>query len=574
MATTSTTTTTSSTTGSLSSLGLGSGVLTSDVLDKLRAADESGLVTPIDNKLTANATKQTDLASILSLANALKSSTNVLSDENNYLKRTTTVSNDAVSVTAIGGAAIENFTLHVNTLAKQDIYQSTSFSSQTSSFTSASDTLNLKIGTSNYTLDITSTTTLSDLKDMINDRAGGKVTASILNVGGTNPYKLVIKSTSTGANNAITLSSIGTGTALTDLGLNTVANHLQTATDASFVYNGVTINRSSNTVSDLVSGLSLTLNKEQTDATTNTTVAITQDWTNITTNLKSLVSGYNDLMTKLKSATTYDTTAKTAGTFQGVSQVNSLSSAIRKEVLSVDSKGRGLSDYGLSMDSKGVLSFNSATFDAKVAANPADIKDYFQGSTTYSSTSYNGSAVAAGALSIGSSAFSINGKAITLTTGASSTTADNLAAIKTAINNAGLSGITASIGTNNNIVLKGTAGADIVIKGDTTALASLGLAANNVYSSPTIKDGIFSTFNSIMNGYVNTTDGTLTQYNTSLTTLKTALTTSRATAVSRLDTKYNAMATKFAAYDSMISKLNNEFSSLSTIIKQSMTSKS
>ncbi|WP_228448603.1 flagellar filament capping protein FliD [Sulfurospirillum diekertiae] len=409
---------------------------------------------------------------------------------------------------------------------------------------------------------------------MINDRAGGKVTASILNVGGTNPYKLVIKSTSTGANNAITLSSIGTGTALTDLGLNTVANHLQTATDASFVYNGVTINRSSNTVSDLVSGLSLTLNKEQTDATTNTTVAITQDWTNITTNLKSLVSGYNDLMTKLKSATTYDTTAKTAGTFQGVSQVNSLSSAIRKEVLSVDSKGRGLSDYGLSMDSKGVLSFNSATFDAKVAANPADIKDYFQGSTTYSSTSYNGSAVAAGALSIGSSAFSINGKAITLTTGASSTTADNLAAIKTAINNAGLSGITASIGTNNNIVLKGTAGADIVIKGDTTALASLGLAANNVYSSPTIKDGIFSTFNSIMNGYVNTTDGTLTQYNTSLTTLKTALTTSRATAVSRLDTKYNAMATKFAAYDSMISKLNNEFSSLSTIIKQSMTSKS
>lgn len=573
MATTSATTTTSSTTGSLSSLGLGSGVLTSDVLDKLRAADESGLVKPIDTKLTANTTKQTDLASILSLANTLKSSTNTLSDENNYLKRTTTVSNDAISVTASGGASVENFTMHVNTLAKQDIYQSTNFSSQTSSFTSANDTLNLKIGTNNYSLDVTSSTSLSDLKNMINDKAGGKVTASILNVGGTNPYRLVIKSASTGANNAITLSSTGTGTAITDLGLGTTANHLQTATDASFVYNGITINRSSNTVTDLISGLSLTLNKEQTDAATNTTVAVTQDWTNITTNLKSLVSGYNDLMTKLKSTTTYDTTAKTAGTFQGVTQVSSLSSAIRKEVLSVDSQGRGLSAYGISMDSTGVLSFDSTAFNAKVAANPADVKDYFQGSTTYSATSYKGSAVTAGALSIGSNAFSINGKAITLSTGASATTADNLAAIKTAINNAGLSGITASIGSNNNIVLKGVAGADIVITGDTAALSSLGLQSNNVYSSPIVKDGIFTTFNSIMNGYVNTTDGTLTQYNTSLTTLKTALTTSRATAVSRLDTKYNAMATKFAAYDSMISKLTNQFSSLSTIIKQSTTSK-
>jgi flagellar hook-associated protein 2 len=77
----------------------------------------------------------------------------------------------------------------------------------------------------------------------------------------------------------------------------------------------------------------------------------------------------------------------------------------------------------------------------------------------------------------------------------------------------------------------------------------------------------------MMAGYVNTTDGTLVQYNKSLTTEKTALTKSRATAVSRLDTKYDAMATKFAAYESIISKLNTEFSSLSSMIKQSYVSK-
>ncbi|WP_041957404.1 flagellar filament capping protein FliD [Sulfurospirillum arsenophilum] len=555
-------------TSSLSSLGLGSdGALSYDTIDKLRAVDEKAILNPIDAKITTNTTKTTDLATLTSLANTLKSSTSALSTENNYLQRTTTVSNDAVSVTTKAGTTVDNFTLHVDKLAQQDIYQSTSFASKTSTFTSASDTLTLAIGTNTYAINVTSATTLTELQSMINEKAGGKVTASILNVGGTNPYKLVIKSNSTGADNAITLSA--TGTALTDLGLDQSANHLKTARDASLIYNGVTVSRSSNTIDDLVVGTSIVLNKEQTDASTNTTVSITQDWSNISTNLKSLVTSYNDLMTKLKTATAFDTTAKTAGTFQGITQINTLSADIRKQVLGVDSEGRGLSDYGVSMNTEGKLEFNATTFNAKVAADPADVKDYFLGSTTYSTTSYKGASVAAGGLSIGASAFSINGKAITFTTLSTATIDDNLAAIKTAINNAGITGIEASLGTNNNIVINGAKGADIVITGDSTALSSLGLQTANIYSSPTTKEGLFTKFNSMLTGYVNTTDGTLTQYNKSLATEKTTLTKTRATAVTRLDTKYEAMATKFAAYDSIISKLTNQFSSLSSMIKQS-----
>lgn len=558
-------------TSSLSSLGLGSsGTLSYDTIDKLRAVDESAVLTPIDKKVTANTTKQTDLTSLTSLANALKSSTNALSQENNYLQRTTTVSNDAVTVTTKSGTAVDNFTLHVTTLASQDIYQSKGVTSQTSTFTSANDTLSLSIGTNTYNIDVTATTTLTDLKNMINDKANGKITASILNVGGATPYKLVIKSNAMGEDNAITLSS--TGTARADLGLDLNDNHIKKAANASFVYNGVTVSRATNTIDDLVVGTSITLNKTQ-DTSTNTTVAITQDWTNITTNLKSLVTSYNDLMAKLKTATAFDTTTKTAGTFQGVTQINALSNNIRKQILGVDSEGRGLSDYGISINTEGKLEFNATTFNAKVAANPADVKDYFQGSTTYSTTSYKGSAVSAGELTIGAGALSINGKAITFTTTPTSTIDDNLAALKTAINNAGLTGISASVGSNNNIVLQGLTGADIVITGEATALTSLGMQASSVYSSPLTKDGIFTTFNTMLNSYVNTTDGTLTQFSKNLTAEKTALTKSRATAVSRLDAKYEAMATKFAAYDSIISKLNNQFSSLSSIIKQSYVSK-
>ena len=559
-------------TSSLSSLGLGSnGVLSYDTIDKLRAVDEKAQLDPIDAKLTANTTKQTDLTALMSLANTLKSTTSALSEEVNYLQRTTTVSNDAISVATKAGTTVENFTMHVDTLASQDIYQSKNFASQTSTITSANDTLSLTLGSNTYALDITASTTLTELKDMINEKAGGKITASILNVGGTNPYRLVLKSSATGADNAITLSS--TGTALADLGLDQSANHLKTAADASFTFNGVTVKRSSNTIDDLLVGTTITLNKIQTDPTVNTTVTVTQDWSNITSNLKKLVTSYNDLMSKLKTETAYDTTAKTAGTFQGVTQINTLSAEIRKQVLGVDDTGRGLNNYGVNVNTDGTLVFDETAFNAKVVANPADVQDYFVGSTSYSTTSYKGSSIAAGGLSIGASDFSINGKAITFTTLSTATVDENLTAIKTAINTAGITGVSASIGDNNNIVLKGISGADIVITGDSTALSSLGLTVSNIYSSPTTKEGVFTKFNNMLNGYVNTTDGTLVQYSKSLVTQKTALTNTRATTVSHLDSKYDAMASKFAAYDSMISRLNNQFSSLSSMIKQSYVSK-
>lgn len=115
-------TSTSSSTSSLRSLGLGSsGVLSYDVIDQLRAADESAELTPIDTKTTTNTTKQTNLSTITSLASTLKSSVSSLADDTSYLQRTTSVSNSAVSVTADAGTNLQDFTLHVDTLACQSV---------------------------------------------------------------------------------------------------------------------------------------------------------------------------------------------------------------------------------------------------------------------------------------------------------------------------------------------------------------------------------------------------------------------------------------------------------------------
>lgn len=690
-------------TSALSSLGLGSsGVLSYDTIDSLRKVDESAILTPIDNKLTTNASKTSDLTVLSTLTTSLESITKSLSDELSYLKRSTTVSNAAVSVTTASGAMIQDFSIHVNALAQKDIYQSNSFTSETSTFSSststtagtvvapsatttngsasvtessavtfnsanmsygdtltiggltltatgtitqaeaiaafanlssgatsgntvnngawsgtlsdfnsgaasgstltftsttantdvtdlaisatqeiggtpitvpASYTLSMAIGGKTYNLDMTSNTTLTQLKDMINDAAGSKVTASILNVGGTNPYKLVIKSNDLGESNAISFSSTSVS-ALKNLGLDSTsitANHLQTASDASFTYNGVTISRSTNTISDLINGTTITLNEKQADGI-NTKVSVTQDLSNLKDNLTSLVSKYNELVTSLKTSTKYDSETKVAGTFQSTSQIKNLSTALSKQILSIDEDGRSIVDYGISFDDTGVLKFDATVFNAKVTSNPTDVEDFFRGSTTISATSYTSSAVSSSALSFASGDMSINGIEILFST-TGTDVATNALALKNAINAAGLTGIEATIDSNNNIQLSSSVGYDIVITGDDAKLSSVGFTATSTTSESTTTAGFFTKFDDLLKSYASGTSSIFGLFNTQLTTEKTALTKQRTSSVKKLDDKYAAMATKFAAYDSIISKLTTQFETLSQQIKASYASK-
>lgn len=546
-------------TGSLSSLGLGSdGALSYDTIDKLRAVDEAAQLDPIDAKLETNTTKQTDISTITTLASTLKASTSALADETSYLQRSTSVSNDAVSVTVDAGTNVQDFTINVEQLAQKDVYQSKSYTTQTSTFASGNDTISIDFDGKSYEFSVTSGTTLSDLADMINDKMDGKVTASILNTGGTDPYRLILKSDDTGAENAITVQS---GTAADALGL----TNIQTAQDAEFTFNGVSVTRSSNTIDDLIVGVTLTLNEEQ-ESTKSTKVSITQDWSDVKEQLNSLVTSYNNLMSNLTSATTYDSEAETAGVFQGVSELTSLSASLRKELFGMDEEGRDLEDYGITLNASGLLEFDETVFNKKVAADPEDIKDYFSGSTTYETTSFTGTNVSAGALNVTYGDLTINDTGVRFSTTAGATAEENALALQKAINAAGISGVTASVDTNNAIVLKSTTGEDIAIKGSTTALASLGLKETTVHGKSTTNVGIFSSVNDLLKTYTEATTGVLSIYTASLTTEKTSLTEQRAKLVTNLDTKYDVMAKKFAAYDTLIGKLTSSFQSLSYLI--------
>jgi len=359
---------------SLSSLGLGSqGALSYKVIDQLRAADDKIIIAPIDNKIATNKTQTNDLSALTTLTASLKAETSTLSDETSYLSRTATSSNTGVGISVEAGTQIQDFSFNVTTLAKRDIYQSKSFANTTDTFTASNDTININIDGKDYTIAVTSQTKLSDLQSNIYDATNGKVTASLLNVGGTTPYKLILKSTDTGTNNKMTITSTGGGTAVSDLGIvddsanTTPVSHIQSATDLSATFNNVQITRSSNTISDLITGATITAN----------------DVVNSNISIKSsFVSKYNDLMNNLVESTKYDSQTKASGTFQGTSEIKNLKSDISKNVFSLDAKGRSLEDYGITLNSAGLLQYDSSVFDSKMQTNSADVENFFRGDTT------------------------------------------------------------------------------------------------------------------------------------------------------------------------------------------------
>ena len=435
----------------LSSLGLGSqGALSYKVIDQLRAADNKIIIAPIDNKISKNTIKTNDLSTLTTLTASLKAETSTLSSEMSYLKRTATSSNSGVSVSVKDGTEIQDFSFNVTTLAKRDIIESKAFAKQTDTFASANDTINFNIDGKDYTANVLSTDSINTFKNKIFDATNGKITASLLNVGGVNPYKLVLKSTDTGANNAITVTSTGITNGTTNLAL----TNLQPAGDLHATFNGVQITRTTNTVSDLVTGATITANDN-----VNSNISITQDTSAISGSISSFVTRYNSLMSNLNESTKYDVKTKVAGAFQGTSEVKSLKSGISRYLLSIDSSGRSLSDYGVSLNNAGTLEFNKTTFDSKMNSNSSDVENFFRG---------NGTA-----------------------------------------------------------------------------------------------NGFFTNYNSMLSNYIDTNHGILTRYNTELSDEKKTLEKSKITSTTRLDTKYAAMAKKFSAYDSIISKLNASFQSLS-----------
>ncbi|EAK0441426.1 flagellar filament capping protein FliD [Campylobacter lari] len=206
--------------GSLGSLGIGSGVLTSDTLNKLKEAEMNAHLKLYNTQLETNTSRQKDLAELEAKLLAFQTAVNSLGDTSQFNKKkvSPSVSGDSAAASLVVGSLsnLSNMKVIVDQLAQKDVYQSNGFKDKTSTVMGSLGIEGDENGKASFTItqdgkdykiEIDKSTTVAQLAEKINSATGGKIEAKLVNTGDRdNPYRLVVQSTETGTKNNISFS--------------------------------------------------------------------------------------------------------------------------------------------------------------------------------------------------------------------------------------------------------------------------------------------------------------------------------------------------------------------------------
>lgn len=364
---------------SISSLGVGSSILTQDVLDQLRAADEAGQVTPITLSIANENDKKNALEVIDASMKNLIDSINEIKTNSLFDERSTDVSGSAVSITADANSDIQDFTLSVNVLATKQIEESGQFSSEDELVGDGPGNINLNIDGEDFLIPYDATTTLKELKASINEIAGDKVDATIVNLN-TGDSRLFISSANTGATQNITMSDLSgnlkNANGTPDTRLTSGMAVIQPAVDAELTFNGQAITRSSNSFDDLITGLDIDLKELGTSV-----VSVNQNRDNIMSKFDSFISHYNSAITELGKMTKASAENGQAGIFSGESTIKNMKRTIEGMLASIGGGVGSIINYGFDVDKDGKLTLDKTVMNDMIDDNAANVEAFFSGGT-------------------------------------------------------------------------------------------------------------------------------------------------------------------------------------------------
>ena len=383
--------------------GLGSSLDVNGIVSQLMAIEQQP-VKKLDTKEVSYQAKLSAYGTLKSGLSTLQDATTSLNNTAKFQTYKATPSDSSVfSASANSTAIAGKYTLDVTKLAKEqrlaalgtatttaaigngtlsfdfgtiDKGTSGSFDSVTGKYTGASFTSN---GSDTRTLTIDSTNnSLGGIRDAIND-AGIGVTATIVNDGGTSPYRLVLTSDNSGVANSIKISVSG-DTDLSDLLAHDPATlagqnlaETITAQNAEIKVNGISASKSSNIVTDVVHGVTLSLLKE---TTSTATVTVARDTSSIKTSMEAFVKAYNDIAKPLKDLSTYNVTTKQSPVLEGDSAVLAIQNQMRNTIAAMASGITGsyksLSQIGVAFQKDGSLAIDSSKLQSAIDSNPAD----------------------------------------------------------------------------------------------------------------------------------------------------------------------------------------------------------
>ncbi|WP_454050976.1 flagellar filament capping protein FliD [Cellulomonas sp. Marseille-Q8402] len=348
--------------------GLISGLDTTAIIDQLMAVE--------GNQQTLLASKRTGLQSVVSALQSLNTkvaslgtaATAALKTES-WQTTTATASSTAVTAVTSTDATPSSLTLTVDKLAAS---QSTLYTLPTS-YTSDKPSFTLTVGGEQKTI-VASSTHIGDVVAAFNAEGTG-VSASAVNVGtaAAPVYRLQLTGTSTGADNAFTLTANNPNDGTTLSG-----QQLRAASDAKVTLwpgtpGQTEVTSSTNAFKGLLTGVDLTVSKAGTDEVTVTvarsSASMSKLASNLVTNLTAVLGDIAD-RTKSSTGTADDGSSILKG---GLLSGNTAVRVLQQSVLAagaIEVDGKSPASVGIVLGKDGTYTYDEAAFTAAYNEDP------------------------------------------------------------------------------------------------------------------------------------------------------------------------------------------------------------
>ncbi|BCG62736.1 MAG: flagellar hook-associated protein 2 [Methyloprofundus sp.] len=377
-----------------SSLGIGSGMDINGIVSQLVQAEGDPAFNAIDRKESAANERLSALGRLKSSLSDFRTATGKLNELGAFSTHQATSANEDLLTASAGlGAAAGSYSLEIQQLAEAHKLTSAGFSG--SDAVVGSGTLTLSVGGNSFSLTLDAgNNTVEGIRDEIN-KAGDNtgVNASIINVddgvGGT-VAKLVLTAKNEGTANAITVTATEDAAApgLSQLVYDPLGSGVtklteqNAAQDAKILVDGQMATRSTNSISDVIQGVTLDLKKAETGTVFNVDVSL--DESSIKEVTDGFVSAYNGLMSIVKDLGHYDAESEDAGALVGDSLLRIVQSQVREAVAdtvtSASTSYNSLATIGINIDKDGVMATDSTAFSAALKNNLTAVSDVFSSS--------------------------------------------------------------------------------------------------------------------------------------------------------------------------------------------------
>jgi flagellar hook-associated protein 2 len=371
----------------VNALGAGSGIDIKQLATDLMEATREPRKAIIDDKIAKSEARISGYGVMRFSIDELKKAFEGLNDLSDFSSLQANNSQpSAFGVVAGPTAAAAAYSVKVNQVAEAQRMSTQGFAERSTALNGgAAFDLNLSVnGGATQTINVT-TDTPAGVVSAING-AGLGLSAQLIQTSGTEPWKVVITG-QTGEAQQFTLGS----TSSTDLGLPTTsndANWLQTAQDAQIEVNGLAISRATNTINDVVDGVTFNV---FTPTTGTARLELNRDTSGIVGRIENLVAAYADFEENVKIMTDRGSDVEDfGGILAGDRLVQSVRVQVR-EMLTATSSTPGSTiqaprDVGLTFDRNGVLQLDTDKLAAALQNNFDEVAQMFSANTNNQST--------------------------------------------------------------------------------------------------------------------------------------------------------------------------------------------